>query len=252
MIHHKHELLNKLIGFVRLPAPLTHRDSYETAAWYRDHQSDTGIFEIRLAANPYAQSFAQPWQVTATLPSTITDACLVSLAGGMPFGKDEAGKREINSRASFPKTWALWRALVKPFCPKPEDPVFAISPYAYDTLLQLAKHSAIEHFNHFHNVMLSAWHELGPHGASYHLRKLRGEIRKSGGTQYIPCQDYSDVERNAKSMSEVAAIIHRLDQANGYRPDPPSGSLTAKRWGDKQLVTARYKEMQDAFQPAAV
>lgn len=72
------------------------RQSFEVAAWFRDHKLTPGTYPVYSGG---LGDYGVPIYY-AEIPSTITAACLVSLFGGVSYGPDTAGQREVGTASS--------------------------------------------------------------------------------------------------------------------------------------------------------
>lgn len=72
------------------------RESMQVAAWFRDHKLTPGTYPV------YAGKMGQYGIPTyyADIPTTIVDACIVSLYGGVAYGPDTSGQREIGTAST--------------------------------------------------------------------------------------------------------------------------------------------------------
>lgn len=86
-----------LLGHVTVDDTATYRQTMEVAAWFRDHKAVPGTYPV------YSGGLGQYGVPIyyAEIPSIITDACLVSLFGGVRYGNDDAGQREIGTSSSW-------------------------------------------------------------------------------------------------------------------------------------------------------
>jgi hypothetical protein len=126
--------LGTLVGEVQVTTHIEHVDTYEYAAWYRQHKSDLGRFPLRLDIETYRYERApmgiDKLFLSTTLPSTITGNDLGSRFGGVACGKtgynDQVGQRD-----SFKKSWPIWEVFDKH--------MFRLYPDVSDELLRVCK-----------------------------------------------------------------------------------------------------------------
>lgn len=86
-----------VVGHVTVPAGKVKRETYEYAAWFRDHKMEPGTYEVvfrKYNGYPY-------FVLDATIDTTIVDACLISGFGGVHYGPDTAGQREIGKKSTI-------------------------------------------------------------------------------------------------------------------------------------------------------
>jgi len=88
----------KLLGYVTVDETAAdYRESFEVAAWYRVHKLTPGTYPVYSGG---LGNYGVPIY-RAEISTTITDACLVSLFGGVRYGSDDAGTREIGKADSY-------------------------------------------------------------------------------------------------------------------------------------------------------
>ena len=76
--------------------PFTLRESYETAAWYRDHLVTPGDYLVWAKSNGHGQLM-----FCAEVDTKITAAYLGSMYGGVAVGPDATGPREIGKLCKY-------------------------------------------------------------------------------------------------------------------------------------------------------
>jgi hypothetical protein len=82
---------------VIVTAPVVKRETYEFAAWFRDHELKPGTYPVKYETyNGYPYHYLR-----VEVPSTIKNACLVSCFGGVQYGPDTAGQREIGKDSTY-------------------------------------------------------------------------------------------------------------------------------------------------------
>lgn len=96
-----------VVGQVIVREPKVVRETYEVAAWFRDHTLKPGVYDV-----VYKKYNGYPHYVlTAEVNTVITDACLVALFGGVQYGPDSAGQREIGKESTYSLTEFLGYSL---------------------------------------------------------------------------------------------------------------------------------------------
>lgn len=101
--HHK-----QVVGYLTIPAGIVKRESFECAAWYRDHALVPGVYPVTLNISKLwdwngerTVLFERDCYLTALdVPSTVVAAYLGTLWGGMPIGPDKAGPREVGTAST--------------------------------------------------------------------------------------------------------------------------------------------------------
>jgi hypothetical protein len=88
--------LEQSIGTFTVLAPHEVTQYYEYAAWYRTHKIEPGIYTVFAKPNGHGQN-----SYAVVLKSVITKACLQSGFGGVGYGEDTAGKREIGKQDTY-------------------------------------------------------------------------------------------------------------------------------------------------------
>jgi hypothetical protein len=76
---------------------VTLRQHYETAAWFRDHKVKPGEYPVFAKPNG---SYNQ-LMYGVVLDTVITAACFQSLFGGVGYGEDKAGQREVGKESTY-------------------------------------------------------------------------------------------------------------------------------------------------------
>lgn len=87
---------SRLVGKLLVAESVTMRESYETAAWFRDHKVFPGEYAVYAKPNGHGQLF-----YAAVLSTQITDAYLGSMYGGVAIGQDTASPKEIGRASSY-------------------------------------------------------------------------------------------------------------------------------------------------------
>lgn len=88
--------IGTVVGHITLGAGARYTQLYEVAAWYREHEFQPGTYPITLTKYPYGGYFL----VCRDVPTKIVAASLRSLFGGVGYGEDSAGKREVGIDAT--------------------------------------------------------------------------------------------------------------------------------------------------------
>jgi hypothetical protein len=86
-----------VVGHLIVPEGMVKRETYEVAAWFRDHALIPGTYEVR-----YERYDGYPYHYLRTeVPSRIKAACLVPCFGGVQYGPDTAAEREVGKNSSY-------------------------------------------------------------------------------------------------------------------------------------------------------
>jgi len=83
----------RVLGSLKVLEGAIEREHFECAAWFRDHKLDPGEYPICEFKSRYGGSYHG-----AYVPSVVVDAFLGSLFGGVHYGPDRSGPREIGRR----------------------------------------------------------------------------------------------------------------------------------------------------------
>ena len=103
------------VGVIQLPAAQA-RISYETAAWYKVLDCPAQVQPVHLSRTFEGYPSTLHWGQKGIC----VDACFVSLAGGMPFGKDYGGKQAIGEECVSPSYAYAYNAnVLAGFAPDP-------------------------------------------------------------------------------------------------------------------------------------
>jgi hypothetical protein len=107
-----------IVGYVTVEPGAEEQETYEVACWYRNHRLLPGVYPVKVVYREYESGWCETkvprddyrryrYVARADIPSVITDACFVSLFGGVQYGPDTAGAREIGQQQTFPlsTTW---------------------------------------------------------------------------------------------------------------------------------------------------
>lgn len=87
----------EIVGHIVVTEPVVKRESFEVAAWFRDHELKPGTYPVKYETyNGYPHHFLR-----VEVPSTIKKACLISLFGGVGYGPDTAGQRAIGQESTY-------------------------------------------------------------------------------------------------------------------------------------------------------
>ena len=90
------------VGTVTVAKPFLVRQSFETAAWFRDHLVTPGEYTVYAKPSDNSQlDYSVKLDYAVKLDTVINDACLVSLYGGVAYGEDSASKREIGKADTY-------------------------------------------------------------------------------------------------------------------------------------------------------
>lgn len=102
----------KLAGTLRVKAAFMIRETYEVAAWFRDHAVYPGEYPVYAKPNEQGQLTHY-----VSLHTVITDACLQSLFGGIGYGADNAGEREIGKQQMLTRVCGSTRYKAEGYVP---------------------------------------------------------------------------------------------------------------------------------------
>ena len=98
----------QIVGFITIKPGTIEHESFEFAAWFRDHELRPGVYPVVLdfdeqwvGYRPECTPYRCNFRLSARVPSVIKDACLVSSFGGMQYGPDSAGQREIGTESEY-------------------------------------------------------------------------------------------------------------------------------------------------------
>jgi hypothetical protein len=89
------------VGWLTISTPFVRRELYEFAAWFRDHQLQPGRYPVMAARYSGIGPKSGEIQLAASVPSKIVDACFTSGFGGVLYGPDTAGPREVGTESSY-------------------------------------------------------------------------------------------------------------------------------------------------------
>lgn len=86
-----------LLGHLIIPATFKHRELFEFAAWFRDHEITPGSYPVYLQR---MGSYGVPVYLVE-VPTTVVDANFRSHFGGVGYGEDTAGQKEIGTASTM-------------------------------------------------------------------------------------------------------------------------------------------------------
>ena len=98
------EQIGTVIGHARIPAGETYRDTFEVAAWHRTHAFEPGgTHPVKLYEQRYGSAPVHGYAlVIDRAPTTVVDAYMATLFGGVPIGEDRSSKHEIGRKDHRP------------------------------------------------------------------------------------------------------------------------------------------------------
>lgn len=88
---------HQVVGTLTVPNNVTLHQSYETAAWFRDHKVKPGVYPVFAKPNGHYDQL----MYGVILDTVITAACFQSLFGGVGYGEDRAGKSELGKDSTY-------------------------------------------------------------------------------------------------------------------------------------------------------
>jgi hypothetical protein len=89
------------VGWLIVHAPFVRRQLFEFAAWFRDHQLQPGRYPVIAARTHGVGAMNGDIELGAEVPTKIVDACFTSGFGGVLYGPDTSGPREIGTDSSY-------------------------------------------------------------------------------------------------------------------------------------------------------
>jgi hypothetical protein len=95
------------VGVLVVTQPFKVMEHFEFAAWYREHEVQPGRYPIIVGSY---LSWEKECRATAKVKTKVTAACLQSHFGGVGYGQDTAGKREVGREYehTIGVAYALW------------------------------------------------------------------------------------------------------------------------------------------------